>query len=388
MSQRSLISTIILLTPFVFCFAFAMDIYIPVVPEIKQYFHTTQGMIQLTLSLFMFAAGAGQLVLGPITDQYGRKPVLLCAIISFMIGSLCCALAPNLSVLMLGRLIQSLGGCGMLVATFACVRDQFSGKDSAKVYSFLNCGIAISPLFAPIIGSYLGAWFNWRAEFIFLVLLSLPIFLIGLTQIQESLPKEKRIRFDIHIFQRYGQILTNRTFYTYVICTTAGMTLFFVFFSSSPYIIIKLLHVPVTHFGYYFFLVGFTFFIGSLISGKVAHFWGAYYTTLFGTALMLVAGVLMVGWFLLTGLNSLQYLIPSMLAGIAGAFMMGAGVSGAMEPFGVMAGTAAALNGCLQLAVSALIGSWVMHWPVTSTNPFALTIIISSCVGLIALWRL
>jgi len=385
MHKNKVLSTVILLAPFVFSFAFAMDVYIPVVPLMKEYFHTSQANIQLTLSLFMFILGVGQLIMGPITDQYGRRRVLITEVIVFTLGSILCAAAPSLAILMIGRAIQAFGACGMMVVAFAIVRDKFSGNEGAKVYSFLNCGLAMSPLFAPIIGSYLAAWFNWRAEFIFLVIIGVLVVLLAILKIEETLVIEKRVKITSSVFKRYWKILINRTFITYAACTSAGLTIFFIFFSSSPYIIINLLHAPVKDFGYYFFTVGFTFFIGSLISGRIADNLGAYKTCVLGSAIMLVAGIMMLAWYFMSGLSTAGFLIPCMVAGIGGSFMMGAGVGGAMEPFGATAGSAAALVGCLQFLTSSALGSYVMTWPITSTIPLALTITCLSVIVLVVL---
>jgi len=382
MQKIKSLPTVLLLSPFVFSFAFAMDLYIPVVAEMKDFFQTSQANIQLTLSLFMFAGGIGQLFAGPLSDQFGRRKIIIISILFFTLGSLLCTIANSIDLLIIGRIIESLGGCGMLVGSFAIVRDKFSGNDVAKMISFLNCGIAISPLFAPIIGGYLADWFGWRAEFIFLTVLGALLFFLALFKIKESLPAENRIKFDTSIFLRYWHILTNCAFLPYAICASAGLTVFFTFFSSSPYIIINLLHVPIKHFGYYFFILGITFFIGSLISGKVASKMGAFYTVVLGTFLMLAAGAIMFFWYRINGLSTVEFLLPCTLAGVAGSLMMGAGAGGAIEPFGDMAGSAGALVGFLQFFISSAIGSYVMHWEVTSTTPLALTMIGLSMVTL------
>lgn len=377
--------TVLLLAPFVFSFAFAMDVYIPAVPLMKDYFHTSQGNIQLTLSLFMFVIGIGQLIMGPLSDQFGRWRVIIISVIFFGLGSLLCALATSLAMLFVGRIIEAIGGCGMMVAAFAMVRDRFSGNEAAKVYSFLNCGIAMSPLFAPIIGSYLLAWFNWRAEFIFLTAMAVLVVFLGCFKIKETLAPAKRVPMDLMLFKRYWQIFTDRTFMAYTISTSAGLTMFFIFFSSSPYIVIKLLHAPAQQFGFYFFTVGLTFFIGSLISGKIVEKIGAFSTCLLGCSLMLVAGASMLGWYMVDGLSPAQFILPCMLAGLAGAFMMGAGVGGAMEPFAATAGSAAALIGFLEFFISGAVGSYVMTWPVISTTPLAITMLLTGTIALLAL---
>lgn len=388
MSRKSVLPTIMLLAPFVFSFAFAMDIYIPAIPKMKEVFNTSQENIQLTLSLFMLMSGVGQLVFGPITDQFGRRSLALLSVVFFILGSGLCATANSIQLLIVARMFQAFGGCGMLVVAFASVRDQFSGNEAAKVYSFLNCAIGLSPLFAPIIGSYLFYWFDWRAGFIFLTAMSSLILILAYFKIPETLPAENRVKITKDIGVRYYQVLKNRTFISYAFSATAGLMTFFVFFSSSPYIIINLLHVPVKHFGYYFFTVGATFFLGSLICGKLVHRIGTFNATITGILLMFLAGLMMLFWYEINGLSTAQYILPCMTAGIGGAFMMGAGAGGAMEPFGNSAGMAAAVIGCLEFVCASVFGTIIMNWPVTSTIPLSFTMIGLSGTALLVMLSL
>lgn len=384
MSQKKVISTILLLAPFVFSFAFAMDIYIPAIPKMKEVLNTSQANIQLTLSLFMFMTGIGQLVFGPITDQFGRRRTAILSVAFFIFGSGLCAMANSIQLLIAARVIQAFGGCGMLVVSFAAVRDQFSGNELAKVYSFLNCAIGMSPLFAPIIGSYLYDWFGWRAGFIFLTIMGVIIFFTACFRMNETLPIENRVKINADVFYRYWKVVKNGTFMSYAFSGTAGLMTFFVFFSSSPYIIINLLHAPVKYFGYYFFTVGATFFLGSLICGKIAYRIGPFKAVIAGSCMLLLAGLIMLLWYWISGISTAQYLLPCMLAGIAGAFMLGAGGSGAIEPFKDSAGMAVALVGCLEFLCAAIFGTVVMHWSVTSTVPLSLTMLgLSSLVLLV-----
>ena len=387
MKNRSILGTVSILAPFVFSFAFAMDIYIPAVPQMVGIFHTSQLAVQVTLSIFMLIVGIAQLFIGPISDQYGRRKLALLSTSIYLVGSLFCALSPNIDVLIVSRAVQALGGSGMLVVALAIVRDCFSGNDSAKVYSFLNCGLATSPLFAPIIGSYLVVFFNWQAGFVFLTLLGMIILIISWFKIKETLSPENRIRVDLTLFGRYWRILRNREFIAYTISASAALSIFFTFFSSSPYIIIKLLHVSQQDFGYYFFIIGLTFFIGSLISGRIVSYFGVFKTVLIGAVIMTLAGMIMLGWYYYVGLTVANYLFPCMLAGIGGALMMGAGAGGAMEPFPDIAGSAAAVLGCIQFLSSALIGTFVMHWHVSSTIPLALTMLTMGSLSLYSLLK-
>ncbi|MCK4934826.1 MAG: MFS transporter, partial [Simkaniaceae bacterium] len=173
MNPKNFYQTLLVLSPLVFTFAFALDIYIPAVPEMPKIFKTTHGMVQLTLSIFMLVCGFGQLFIGPLSDHFGRRKIVLASIAVFTLGSFACTLARSIEFLILARMLQALGACGMMVTAYAIVRDLFDGKENFKAYSYLNGSIAISPLIAPLFGGYLVYWFNWRATFLFLTILGI-----------------------------------------------------------------------------------------------------------------------------------------------------------------------------------------------------------------------
>ncbi len=385
MNKKSIAGVVTLLAPYVFSFAFAMDVYVPSVPEIMREFNASQNSIQITLSIFIFVVGLGQLLIGPFSDQIGRKNIGLVSAMVFAFGSFLCAIATNVQFLIIARVIQALGGCGMMVVPMAMVRDMFAENEAAKVYSFLNCGIAMSPLFAPIIGGYLAEWFGWRAGFVFLLILGLIAFTIGFLKFDETLLIENRIRVSRDIFKRYGIILRNIEFLTFSIIGLSAISVFFTFFSVSPYIIINLLHTPVQHFGFYFFLVGFTFFIGSLISGKLVEYAGIFKTVTLGVVILFLSGLLMLCWYLTFGLSLAEFIIPSMVAVFGCAFMVGACAGGAMQPFAHMAGSAAAALGAIEFVGAAIVGDITMLWKVQSTMSYNITMLAVASISILAL---
>jgi Bcr/CflA subfamily drug resistance transporter len=384
LASRSLISIILILAPQIFTFAFAMDIYVPSIPEILSHFHVDQAIMQLTVTAFVLMSGIGQLILGPIADQIGRRKIILTGICTFIIGSLLCAIAPNIGFLIFARVVQGIGACGMSVATFAIVRDLFSGNDCAKVYSFLNSTIALSPLFAPIIGGYIAYWISWRASFTALALMGLAVFISSFINVNETLdPANKRI-VKTELITDYCKILKSPSFLIYTFCAGAGIANFLTFFSSSPYIIIDLLKIPKQHFGFYFAVIGILFFIGSLVSGHCAKRFGVYKTVLTGTVLMLISGLSMLWWYWQFGLTMFGFMGPILFMSFGGAMLMGGGAGGAVEPFPEMAGTASALFGSLQLGFALLSTQFVLFWQITSTAPlgYSLTILGIATLGI------
>lgn len=376
MKKYTLFHLVLILTPFVFSFAFGLDIYIPIIPQMTQIFDTSPGLIQLTLSLFLLITGIGQLFIGPLSDQFGRKKIFYIASACYALGSLGCAFSTGITWLILARIVSSLGACGMLVTSFAVVRDLFSNEKSAQMYSFLNGAIGISPTFAPIIGGYLALYFGWQSIFFFLAFLGFFSLLITKRFIKETHPKESRVKMDGAIFSRYGQIFTNRQFIIYSMIAGLGEAVFFCFFSVSPFIIIELLEVPTHQFGYYFAVFGSVIALSGLAGGKVIQKIGVQPTIAIGITLMFCGGGTMLLWHYLTALTLQGFLVPMAIACSGAMFLTGSCASAALEPFGSTAGTASAALGALEFSVASIVGSLLMFFPITSSVPYGVTILI------------
>ena len=382
MWKYSPVTTVVLLGPMVFTFALGMDVYMPVVPKIVENFATTPFMVQLTLSLFMLLTGLGQLIVGPLSDQYGRRRLMLAAAALFATGSLLCALSTGIAQLITFRIIQAIGACGTLVVAFAIVRDAFSETDSAQVYSFLNGTISISPLLGPIIGVWLDVTFNWRAPFGFLFILGVITLSLVVFMVQESLPPGRRMAVSAAtLLRHYSIVCRNLQFVTYALCSAAGMAAFFTFFSMTPYIISEQLGLPEVSIGFYFGLGGMSFMAGCLCSGFVVKKLGVMTTASTGVAFLMLSGLSMLAWHLLFGLTLWGFVGPAMIFTFGCALAAGAGAGGAMAPFGAMAGTASAMFGAVEFTLSALLGSVVMLWPVANTLPLAIELLTTSGIA-------
>jgi multidrug resistance protein len=204
---------VFLLAPLVFSFAVGQDIFIPEVPKLTGLFHTTPGLVQLTLSLFMLAVGVGQLIIGPLSDRFGRKSIVLLSIALYTLGSIAAVLTESIDILIFTRILQGFGACGMMVCAFAIVRDLSEGNESAQIYSYLNGAIAISPLLAPLAGGYLDVSFGWRAPFFFLGILGVAIFIAIALCLSETI-KEKNKNASLEgSFKDYLRVIKKQTIF-------------------------------------------------------------------------------------------------------------------------------------------------------------------------------
>lgn len=378
----SIAKVVWLLAPVVMGLPLAMDVYIPAVPHMADVFHVSAGMMQLTLTLFMLVAGVMQLFIGPLSDHFGRRTVSLLVVGIFALGSVLCSQASNALELISFRGIQAVGACGMLVIAFAIVRDLFSGERSAKAYSLLNGIVAFSPMFAPFIGSYLDIHFDWPSTFLFLLFIAIWAG-VNLLILPESLPMTQRIRLRWSIFREYKTIATNTIFMSYTLTTAVGLSSFYLFCSISPYIIIRLLHLPEADYGFYFAFMGVSLFIGSFIAAWLVGRIGVFYTVVSGLCLALIGGIIMLVWFYITGLTINSFVWPMLLIGLGGTFCMGAGNGGAMEPFAANAGTASALGGAMRFVFASIVGAAMVNHDVTSTLPLAMPVVVFSSLCLL-----
>ena len=380
--QISLFRVILALLPLVLALPFAMDIYVPAIPTITQYFAITTAQVQLTLNLFMIISGLGQLLFGPLADRFGRQIIVLFAIVMFLIGSISCIYADTIILLIVGRILQAVGSCGMMVLGFAIARDLYNGVRLAKVYSYLNGAIAISPMFGPFIGSYLDVLYGWQATFEALLVVCGLAMICYFSFLAETLPREKCVQITRYIGVDYWRIMKNPSFFIYTLATAFGMSYLFIFCAISPVLIITLLHVPELSYGYYFCFMGVSLFCGSLISAFIVEHLGIYKTVLLGYGISLLGGVIMFVWHYVMGLTLYGFITPMLLVGIGGTFGLAAGNAGSMIPFGKHAGMAAALGGGARFFYAGVLGL-LLSSHITSTLPLAIPAIVQSCLGLI-----
>jgi Bcr/CflA subfamily drug resistance transporter len=382
MKQYKTSQLVLILTPFVFSFAFGLDIYIPIVPQMSEIFKTSPQIIQLTLSLFLLITGIGQLFVGPLSDQFGRSVVFYAASFLFGLGSVICAVSPHVIWLIIGRIISAFGACGMLVNAFALVRDLMGSDKSAKIYSFLNGAIGISPTFAPIIGGYLSFYFGWQSVFIFLGAIGIFAIIVTNMFIEETLPIENRVKIDKAVFKRYLGILSNKQFLIYALMGGCAESVFFCFFSISPFMIIDLHGIPTHEFGYYFAVFGAVIALGGFVSGKLTERFGIRTTIKMGIMLMFFGGFSMLAWDYFYDVTLSGFLIPMAFACTGAMFLVGGTASMALEPFPVIAGTAAAAFGAFEFGIASIVGSILMLFPVTSTVPYGIFIVILALICL------
>ncbi len=380
MQHNNIEKTSLALSPFVLSYVLAMDIIIPSLPEFIVFFNATQATVQLIISLFPIAAGIMQIFMGPMLDRFGRKRISIYCSIGYIAASILCAYSTTLTQLNISRFLEALFSTGLFLTAFAVISDNYENNVSARGFNYMNTIMSVSPLIAPAIGSWLDILYGWRASFIFLSIIGLFALYVSTTCVTDKIKQPEIIKNKI--IKDYCTIFKNRDFLIYTYAVMAGLTYLFIFFSTSPYIIEKLLDYTKLQFSFWFAFMGIAVLLGSFISARIVFKLGIYKTVLAGIILTLSGGIIMLGWYMIFGLSIYNFVLPMLLIGIGAVFCMGSGMAGAVQLFPKITGTASAAVCSVEFILSALIGTLIMLLPVTSSNSFSVPVVIMSIIGL------
>ncbi len=337
----------------------AIDIYLPSMPEMASEFKVSTSSIQSTLGLFLFAMGMGQILIGPLADRFGRRPIALCGLILYIASSFLAANAEVFELLQIARVLQGVGACAISIVVFSVVRDSFSHVKSAQYYSYLNGAISVIPALAPTLGGLLALHFGWRSTFIFMTLIAVLVLFIVMFKLPETRPEHTDISGKIYHFQRYTVILKDGHFLFYAFACMGGMASILDYASYSPEWLIKHLGVSEMTFSALFGLNALINIIASFAAPIVIRRFGNRLTVIIAFVTMLASAVLQLvtqAWHFSTALaGAYAFMLPMMLLGIGFSLVLGPATTMALSSFGERAGTASALLGCIQMSGAALL---------------------------------
>ena len=332
------------------------DLYLPAMPAMGRALGADAGMIELTISGYLIGFSLGQLLWGPISDRYGRRPSVSAGLIFFIIGSAGCALARTAEALIAWRIAQAVGACACVALSRAMVRDLYEGNRAAQMLSTLMTIMTIAPILGPLVGGQIVALAGWRAVFWALVTVGTLTF-VFLWTIPETLPARRRNTESLGLAIRYyGELLRHRKILGYAITGGFLYVGMFAYVAGTPFIYINYYHVSEQQFGYFWGIVIAGAAAANLINAKLVIRHGYDRILLTGTMVMalaafVVAGTAGTGWGGIWGLVLPLFVFVSSIG-----FIVANSVAGAMTCFPRRAGTVSALVGAIHYG-SGIIGS-------------------------------
>lgn len=243
----------------------SIDIYVPSLPAVTQYFGVDQSLVQLTISIYMLGFGATQLFVGSIVDSVGRKKPFMVTLLIYIIISLLIPISANIYQLLGLRLLQGIAVAFLSVPMRAVISDLFEGKEFYKMMNYMTLCWAIGPIVAPAIGGYLQHFFNWRAPFYFLAIYGGIALILGIFCLPETLREKKPFRFQ-KIIGDFCTIMTHWDYVGGVVCLGVLWSVVIMFSIVGPFLIQDVLHYSAVEFGHMALLMGLAWFLGNITS--------------------------------------------------------------------------------------------------------------------------
>jgi len=364
------------------------DLYAPSLPYLTDFFGTTPELIKMTISLNLIVYGFAQLIYGPISDRYGRRPVLLVAIVLFSLASIACGFAQSIDQLLVARMLQGLFAAAEAVMCLAVFKDLFNEKEQVKGFAIYGMAIALTPAIAPILGGYIHVFLGW--EYNFFITAGVGVFtaiLIYLMLPESTAPDPHALKLN-SILQNYRMVLTNRTFLVYGALAGVGLGLIYAFVTGAPFILISYFGVEVQHFGYYQAVIVVAYFLGSMLSTRLVDRWQSLCVLNLGLVIMVVGSLLVVGFVLIGGLSPYTLAFGYLFIAFGIGPIFAVAPSKAMSAVERSAGSAASVFGCLEIGMSGVIAAMVSVFHDDTPDPFGvvigLTAVLAIILGVIA----
>lgn len=357
---------------------FSIDMYLPAFKNIELSLNASFFTVQLTLSIFLFGYAFSQLLFGPLSDRYGRKPILLFGIILYIIFSLLCAFIPSIHAFYFARLIQAIGAGSSAVISFAIIKDLFEHEQRVFYLSAISAMMGLAPIIAPIIGGYITVLIGWRYIFVFLACMGIIAF-SGVTKVPESLPYKNYIDLQL-LKNNYYSLLKNRKFTSPALSCAFAFSSMFAFISSSPRMYIHLFNVEQNHFGYLFAINAFSFMLGNFISAKFIGKFSSILLNRLGAMIILIGGILLFSSTLL--FNSIYcVIIPMLIATLGVGMTIPSAIANAMSQIDKQAGLASSLISFFQFGLAALTSFIVSQIYFGNALPLGVMVIFGGLVA-------
>ena len=332
----------------------AIHILVPSLPGLQRVFETDYATVQLTLTLYFFAFAGAQLIYGPLSDRFGRRPVLLSGLALYVVGGVICLSASTIEVLIAGRIVQGIGGCAGFVLARAIVRDLYEREKAASMLAYVTMAMVVVPMMSPGIGGYLDVWFGWWAGFVLVAAYGIVVLAAAIFVLHETNMTRQPLLGIADLTRGYGQLLRLRVFRGYAFQVGFSTGAFFTFVGGASYVMVDVMGRPASEYGLYFMIVAGLYMVGNFGAGRLSVRVGIDRMIVIGTSLSLAATAVLFVLSLSVGLT------PLSLFGWTGVMVMGSGLSqanglaGAVSVDPTRAGAASGIAGFLQMMLGAL----------------------------------
>ena len=367
----------------------ATDLYLPALPAIKAEFGAELSQAQLTLSALLLAFGTSQMVWGPLSDRFGRRPILLWGLATFTLAGLGCVLASSMSALIVWRALQGAAMGAVVMCARAIVRDLYTPETGAGVMSKAFTGLGLLACISAPLGGLLTDLFSWHAALALVMGFGAFTLALVFLTFKETVHRKNPQALQVKVLAKtWWHIVRHPTFVAFTAVSTASYGGLFTFLASSSFVFIGLIGLARWQYGLLLFSMAFTYILGTLLCRRLLERFGVAYTVAIGGTLSLAGG----SWLLLDAWLGWQSLVglmgPFYLFVLAHGIHQPCGQSGAVGPFPKAAGAASALGGFLMMVTAFVTGMWLGGANDGSAMPMAQSIAFWGVLTALSAWFL
>ena len=345
----------------------ALNLLAPATPALARHFASNYATIQLTLTLFLVSVALTQLVVGPLSDRFGRRPCVNAGVALFVIGSVLGALAPSTGVLLMARVLEGAGSGTVFALSRAIIRDTASRDEAASQIASVTMVMVVAPMLAPWLGGQIETALGWRAIFWFMTIFGVGVLALTIARLPETAPRIGAQSSLLGVFSAFPELARNRAFLLNVAAGTSAVSAFFVFIAATPFIVVETMGRGSDAYGSYFILNALGYMIGNFAMSRLAVRVGTQRMVRLGLAISFVGTSAALALSFSPWWSPLTLFLPLAVNAIGNGLTIPGATAEALSARPELAGSAAGLLGAVQLGISAVLTvliSWLVTlWP-------------------------
>jgi DHA1 family bicyclomycin/chloramphenicol resistance-like MFS transporter len=366
--------------------AINMNMLLPSLPSLAAHYDAEYGVVALAVSAYLAVTAVLQLFLGPLSDRYGRRPVVLGSLVVFLIATVGCLFAPTVGSFLAFRMVQAAVASGMVLSR-AIVRDMVPANQAASMIGYVTMGMSLMPMVAPMLGGYLDETYGWQA--VFVVTFALGLVTLWLMWVDLGETNAQQSESFLAQFRSYPELARSRRFWGYALTASLASGAFFAFLGGGPWVASEVLGMSPSELGFYFGFIALGYMAGNYLSGRFAAQMGLNRMMLIG-GLVATAGMLLAIGLFAVGLQSpISFFGAILFVGLGNGLLLPSANAGIVSVRPHLAGSASGLGGALMIGGGAALASatGAMLTPATGAWPLLLTMLASTALGIVStLW--
>lgn len=362
--------------------ALNMNAFLPSLPAMAAWFGTDYAVMQLAISAYLAMTAILQLIVGPLSDRFGRRPVLIGALAIFVAATTAAALAPTIEIFMAARLAQAVVVTGFVLSR-AIVRDMVPLEQAASMIGYVTMGMTLVPMVGPLLGGFLQELFGWQSIFWMTAIVGLTVLAIIVLDL-----KETNLHRSVNMtsqFRAYPELVTSRRFWGFVFSSMFASGMFFAFIGGAPFVARYHLDLSPSALGMYFVFIIMGYTLGNFLSGRYAARAGVFFMMVTGAVFAAIGILLSLAFFALGGSHAAGFFGPLFLVGMGNGMVLPSANAGMVSVRPHLAGSAAGLGGAIQIGGGAALSVLAGHLltPESGPAPLLWLMLITGILGVL-----